>query len=570
MGNYLEKYLYSYHWDPAIVILRSLEAKLISSWEFKEPILDLGCGDGIFSSILLPEHKIIGLDFKLKNTLKAKKRKFYSDLMVCDARRLGFKKKTFNTILMNCFIEHIVGTDLMDVLSEANRILKDRGRIYITLNSKTFGDSDPVIVFLKRIGCSALCALWEKYKNKRLALYSLKDYPYWDKLFKDTNFDIIDYRRYLPSDSEKRFFMWTELQYIGISRLNIGSVIRVISKILSYLGIDLHRKVIAKVFGKILMKDYASDSKTGSCMFFVLEKNNDVVPIQNTEGAVQRVVSVDNPSVSVIIPSLDGYRDGNLNKLVEDLKQQLFTNMEVIVVKGISPQGRAINIGVDRTKGDILIILDDDSRIDNLDVISNLTQAIQDESIGMVGASILPPPDANWLQKKSSKEFPRFGMQVVNKITESDMACHGCCAFRKDVFEKVGRERENILRGLDPDLRVRLRNAGYRVVLAPDSWVYHPLPGTLFKLMKAFFRNGMGSAYCLKYQPELIYDTDEILEAEGFKPKKTFIYRLMRFPIRLLKALIDLKVLRFIAYIIYAIGYYCGLIKYSISKKSII
>jgi GT2 family glycosyltransferase len=237
------------------------------------------------------------------------------------------------------------------------------------------------------------------------------------------------------------------------------------------------------------------------------------------------------------------------------------------VVKNISPQGKAINMGVERSCGDILLVADDDSRMNNPRVIENLLQTLEsDNTIGMVGASILVPPDANWLQRRAGKEFPRFGMSIVNRITESDMACHGCCAIPMNVFEEIGRERENILRGLDPDLRFRMRQKGYKTVLAANTWVYHPLPGTIGKLIKTFWRNGMGSAYCLKYQPELIYDTDEALEMKSFRSRIPFLWRIFRFPMRIFKAAVELKFLRFLAYCVYGIGFYYGVLKYSLFR----
>ena len=155
-------------------------------------------------------------------------------------------------------------------------------------------------------------------------------------------------------------------------------------------------------------------------------------------------------------------------------------------------------------------------------------------------------------------------MPIVKKVTESDLACHGCVAFRKDIFIRVGMEREDILRGLDPDLRVRIRKAGYRVVLAPDTWVYHPLPESFWKFLRVFFRNGSGSAYLQVVHPELSYDTDEKLGVEGFRPKRSLFYRLLRFPLRLLTAVVTLQWIRLMGYLAYLVGYVAGFVKFSL------
>jgi len=265
------------------------------------------------------------------------------------------------------------------------------------------------------------------------------------------------------------------------------------------------------------------------------------------------------PRVSLVIPSLDGHRGGAVPKLLESIQRQTFQNFETHVIRGVAPQGKAINQGAEKARGGILVILDDDSCLAGDDVLERLVAALDaDAAIGMAGASIVTPPDATPFQRRAAKQFPRFNTPVVDEITDSDYACHGCCAIPAAVFREVGGEREDLIRGLDPDLRVRLREAGYRVVLVPGAVIYHPLPAGWRKLMRIFFRNGYGSAYARKFQPGAVYETHESLDSASFKPRRPFAYRAARFPLRLLKALAQGRFLRFSAYCAYACGYVCG------------
>lgn len=266
------------------------------------------------------------------------------------------------------------------------------------------------------------------------------------------------------------------------------------------------------------------------------------------------------PRVSVIIPSLDGYRGGAVPKLLESVARQSFEDYELHVIKGVSPQGLAINQGARQAQGDVLIILDDDSCLADATVFERLVDAVDaDRSIGMAGASIVLSPDATTFQRRAAGQFPRFNTPVVDAITDSDLACHGCCAIPTRVFEAVGREREDILRGLDPDLRVRLRSAGYRVVLVPGARIYHPLPDGWRRLLRIFFRNGYGSAYTRKFRPDLVFETDENVDSIRFKPASSLSYRIARFPLRLARALAEAKFMRFAAYCSYACGYAWGM-----------
>ncbi|MCC6694158.1 MAG: glycosyltransferase [Candidatus Hydrogenedentes bacterium] len=261
----------------------------------------------------------------------------------------------------------------------------------------------------------------------------------------------------------------------------------------------------------------------------------------------------------MIIPSWDGYRNGCVPRLLESVERQTFQDYELRLVKGVSPQGKAINQGAADARGEILLVLDDDSRLADDTVFEILVRVLdEDPKIGMAGASIVLPPEVNDFQRRAALQFPRFNTPVVERVVDSDLACHGCCAMRKEVFEAVGREREDIIRGLDPDLRVRLRAAGYRVVLAPNARIYHPLPDGWNRLLKMFFRNGFGSAYAQKFQPDSVYDTHEELDAAAFKPRTSFAWRILRFPARLVKALAEGKFLRLGAYTAYAFGYMWG------------
>ncbi len=266
-------------------------------------------------------------------------------------------------------------------------------------------------------------------------------------------------------------------------------------------------------------------------------------------------------TVSLVIPHFSSNRKENLKGLLQEIRDQTFKDVEVLVVCGVSPQGKAINHGARLAKGEILIVMDDDSRIGHRDVIRNLVKALRDDpNIGMAGASVLTPDSANAFQKKAAMQFPRFQMPVVKEMTDSDLPCHGCVAFPMDFFHSVGMEREDILRGLDPDLRVRIRAAGRRVVLVPDTWVYHPLPASLWKFVQTFFRNGYGSAYMQWVHPELSYDTHEQLELGDFVPKRSFFFRMVRFPFRLLQSLLTFQWIRFLGYLVYMGGYFFGLV----------
>lgn len=273
---------------------------------------------------------------------------------------------------------------------------------------------------------------------------------------------------------------------------------------------------------------------------------------------------------SVVIPHFYSARESNMEALLTAIAAQSLKEIEIILIHGISPQGKAINMGVRQAKGEHLIIMDDDSRMGHERVFENLINLLKaNPDVGMAGASVILPETGNKFQIMASKQFPRYKMPIVDQMLESDFPGHPCAAFPKKVFIEAGLEREDIYRGLDPDLRERIRKTGHKVVLAPQTWIYHPMPDSFSKFVWTFFRNGYGSAYLFSVHPELNYDTDESLESKTFVAKRPFLYRLLRYPVRLLQSLVTFQWLRFTGYSVYVLGYLAGLIDVWVLRKRI-
>lgn len=276
---------------------------------------------------------------------------------------------------------------------------------------------------------------------------------------------------------------------------------------------------------------------------------------------IQIVIAKENPSVSVVVPSRDGYRGGNVPKLIDDIKKQTHQNLELLLAKGITPCSRAHNVGAQSAKGEIVVFFDDDVRLGHNRVIENLIKPLlEDRSIGITGASQLIPPDANWFQRKISQEFSRVQFPVVSTIVESDMATHAALAIRRDVFIKVGRENEALMRGDDPDLRFRVRQAGYKVVVVPQTWVYHPPPQRLIDFLRKSIQSGRYAAYDFWHHPDLIYETPPET-ATRFVPRRSFSYRILRFIFQNLTALFQCKLIFLFVRTCYGAGYTLGLLR---------
>lgn len=265
-----------------------------------------------------------------------------------------------------------------------------------------------------------------------------------------------------------------------------------------------------------------------------------------------------DPAVSIIIPTADGARGGNLTRLLGQIEQQSLREFEVLVVQGDRRQGRAINTAAAIARGEILVTMDDDTQLGHPDLLEKIVGAFAaDSSIGIAGVANLPPADASWVVRRAMREVPRRSSPLVSRVTESDMVEHPCLAIRRELFYRVGGEHELIPRGLDPYLRREVRRAGFRVVVIPDAWIHHLLPPTLRGVLRQYFRNGVGAAYVRKFYPQWVIEQTEA-HTEEVPVRTSLPRRGLRYARRLVGALVTGRWIYLGTLITYALGYAWG------------
>ncbi len=213
-----------------------------------------------------------------------------------------------------------------------------------------------------------------------------------------------------------------------------------------------------------------------------------------------------NPTIALIIPSLDG----KIDDLRASIARQTVQPDELEVVLDVRPNGRARNEGVARTRGEILVFVDDDAVLGNEQTIERLIAPLRtDASIGVTGTAKILPPDADTWQQRVAREVPRIEHPVVFQHLETNpdpptYYCEittTCCAMRREVFAQAGGFSNTLIRGVDTEFFVRVRSLGYRFLLVAHTWVYHPAPPTMHALLRKHFLYGMGHAQEVRSDP---------------------------------------------------------------------
>ncbi len=220
-----------------------------------------------------------------------------------------------------------------------------------------------------------------------------------------------------------------------------------------------------------------------------------------------------NPLVSIMIPTYNGY--GILKNCIDSIiKKTSYKNYEIIVVNNNSDDEQTIkyleyinaldnikvidynkpfnysainNFAVKSAKGDVLVLLNNDTEVINDDWLRELVSHALRPEIGVVGAKLLYPD--NTIQHAGvilgfGGTAGRCNYKIHNEcngyygranLLQNYSAVTGACmAIKKELYQKVNGLDENLAVAFnDIDFCLKILELGYYNVYSPYALLYH-------------------------------------------------------------------------------------------------
>jgi GT2 family glycosyltransferase len=172
-----------------------------------------------------------------------------------------------------------------------------------------------------------------------------------------------------------------------------------------------------------------------------------------------------------------------------------FPAVEVIEAKENFGTAEGSNIGVRNTKGEYIVLMSNDVRVDRY-CIENLVKTLDsDSSIGIYSSKLLKydpdPRTGKYSIDNAGGIIDKFAFPMMlrsNEVNREDeggveevfFSCGGCFITRRELFEKVGGfDRKYFTLSDDIDLSWRIRLAGYRIAVNHSAVIYHKVSATL-------------------------------------------------------------------------------------------
>lgn len=180
----------------ALAIERSLECEIHIRNVWQSPILDIGCGDGIFAKVLFAEKIDTGIDPSSAEIARARELRVYKELIVCSGDRIPKPNGSYRTIFSNSVLEHI--PDVLPVLKEAHRLLAADGCLYLTIPTDQFERASLLARTLQAIGLGSLAERYGTFYNRFWGHYHAYKQSRWRELFSEAGLEVVQERLYDP------------------------------------------------------------------------------------------------------------------------------------------------------------------------------------------------------------------------------------------------------------------------------------------------------------------------------------------------------------------------------------
>lgn len=183
------------------VLIRTIEARILSEVAYPRPILDIGSGDGHFGSVLFSDGAEVGLDLGIPDLAEARTRGVYRLLVGADSSAMPFAAGHFASVVSNCVFEHI--PDIDRTIAEIARVLRPGGVFACTVIGERFRELLTDARAWRRIGLSGAHRAYLDWFNRKAAHFHFDSPATWTERFARAGLKVERWRYYLSPEATR-------------------------------------------------------------------------------------------------------------------------------------------------------------------------------------------------------------------------------------------------------------------------------------------------------------------------------------------------------------------------------
>ena len=176
-----------FSYSPAALALREcIRLRAVREIDLPEPILDVGCGDGLFARLAYPKRDTWGIDINASEVRRAQASSSYRTLIcgsICD---VGLPESFFGSAVANCSLEHV--PDLDAALRNIRKSLKPGAPFVLIVPTPDWTTHLMIPEALERVGLGAVGRAYGAGLDKVFAHHHLYDQGAWAERLRNAGF----------------------------------------------------------------------------------------------------------------------------------------------------------------------------------------------------------------------------------------------------------------------------------------------------------------------------------------------------------------------------------------------
>ncbi len=197
----------------ALCIKECARLSALRQFDCPDPILDVGCGDGLFANIAFGGREIWGIDIDAKEGRWAQASNAYRQIVLGDITRARLPDTFFATCVANCSLEHVPNIDR--ALCTIHDTLQVGGRAYLFVPQRDWASRMWSLRALKAVGATSLSRNLQEQLDRIFHHAHLYDEAGWREVVARTPFEIERIEPVLSSSTTIAFEMFLLPSILG-------------------------------------------------------------------------------------------------------------------------------------------------------------------------------------------------------------------------------------------------------------------------------------------------------------------------------------------------------------------
>jgi SAM-dependent methyltransferase len=173
----------------ALAIKECARLSVVRRYACPGPVLDVGCGDGLFARMAFEDAEVWGIDIDAKEGRWASASQAYAQVILGDITRASLPQAFFATCVANCSLEHVPRIDL--ALQNILNALRPGGVAYLFVPSAEWASHLTSSRVLSALGAPKLALHIEQSIDRLFRHHHLYDRDGWARVVAESGLELV-------------------------------------------------------------------------------------------------------------------------------------------------------------------------------------------------------------------------------------------------------------------------------------------------------------------------------------------------------------------------------------------